>query len=156
MEPILSERCVMVECIVYTGGPPQIRGLCSPRGVCGRLNECGGRIQFLSTFLLTFGFQAPYLDFHVLQNPEAIPGLSPLEFKHVREYICAKKKGLQVEVRVETEEDPDHCPLIAPRKLIYSSSSSSPDTSAFSCPALAMSCARSCSSVSETAFGWWE
>ena len=34
-----------------------------------------------------------------------------------------------------------------------SSSSSSPDTSAFSCPALAMSCARSCSSVSETALG---
>ena len=35
-----------------------------------------------------------------------------------------------------------------------SSSSSSPDTSAFSAPAFAMSCARSCSSVSETAFGY--
>ena len=34
-----------------------------------------------------------------------------------------------------------------------SSSSSSPETSAFSCPALAMSWARSCSSVSETALG---
>ena len=40
------------------------------------------------------------------------------------------------------------------RKIyIASSSSSSPDTSAFSWPALAMSCARSCSSVSETALG---
>jgi hypothetical protein len=35
-----------------------------------------------------------------------------------------------------------------------SSSSSSPDTSAFSCPTFAMSWARSCSSVSETALGW--
>ncbi len=35
-----------------------------------------------------------------------------------------------------------------------SSSSSSPDTSAFSWPAFAMSWARSCSSVSETALGW--
>lgn len=34
-----------------------------------------------------------------------------------------------------------------------SSSSSSPETSAFSCPALAMSCARSCSSLSEMALG---
>ena len=39
-----------------------------------------------------------------------------------------------------------HCP-------IASSSSSSPDTSAFSCPTLAISCAKSCSSVSDTAFG---
>lgn len=37
--------------------------------------------------------------------------------------------------------------------LYSSSSSSSPDTSAFSWPAFAMSCARSCSSVSETALG---
>ena len=37
-----------------------------------------------------------------------------------------------------------------------SSSSSSPETSAFSCPAFAISCARSCSSVSDTALGWWK
>ena len=36
---------------------------------------------------------------------------------------------------------------------ISSSPLSSPETSAFSCPAFIMSCARSCSSVSETAFG---
>lgn len=39
-------------------------------------------------------------------------------------------------------------------RFYTSSSSSSPETSAFSCSALRMICSRSCSSVSETAFGY--